>query len=69
MKEKIDIDSGVTVGYLRRALQLASDDDILYLDGLKFSEIKRRSNNSICIEFKQKIYKDTETGKMIIEEE
>ncbi len=59
--------SEITVGELKERLAGYSDDSILYFGGLDFYRLKQRGEKLIQIEFDQTVYKDGDTGNVIVE--
>lgn len=60
-------DLGITVGELKRKLEIFDDDSILEAGGLTFFQLKKSGENSVRIEFKEQVYKDG-NGKIIVED-
>lgn len=59
------VDLGITVGELKRALEIFDDDSILEAGGLTFYRLKKSGEKSVRIEFKEQVYKDR-NGKIIV---
>ena len=59
-------DLGITVGELKRALEIFDDDSILEAGGLTFFQLKKSGEKSVRIEFEERLQKDRD-GKIIFE--
>ncbi|WP_421173899.1 hypothetical protein [Aeromonas enteropelogenes] len=57
----------ITVGELKRQLALWSDDTEVSFSGLDFYRLKGRGEKLVQIEFNQMVYKDKQSGKVVIE--
>tara|TARA_B100000700_G_scaffold81744_1_gene91966 strand:+ start:16081 stop:16269 length:189 start_codon:yes stop_codon:yes gene_type:complete len=58
----------ITIGELKRMLEVHSDDDVLSFSGLDFYRLKRRGEDLVQVEFNQHVYKDRQSGKVIVED-
>lgn len=56
----------ITVGELRQALSLYSDDTELSFGGLEFYRLKSRGDKLAQIEFNQPVYLDS-SGRVVVE--
>lgn len=61
-------DSGITVGELRRHLEIFSDDDRLVFSspGLKFSRVKSRGPGLVYIELSPAVFRDA-SGRLVVD--
>lgn len=57
----------LTVGELKEMLAVHNDSDELYFCGLDFYRLKVRGPGLVQVEFDQQVYKDEETGRVVIE--
>ena len=57
----------ITVGDLKRMLGAYPDDAELSFSGLDFYRLKQRGEGLVQVEFNQLVYKESDTGKVIIE--
>ncbi|GAA6134385.1 hypothetical protein NBRC116188_11740 [Oceaniserpentilla sp. 4NH20-0058] len=57
----------LTVGELKKILNLYPDDMRLDFSGLDFYRIKQRSDKLLQVEFNQLVYKNEENNQVIIE--
>jgi hypothetical protein len=57
---------GITVGDMKRQLEVFNDDDELSFCGLDFYRLKRRGEGLVQVEFDQQVYKDSD-GRVVIE--
>lgn len=55
----------ITVGELKKQLNLYSNDTEISFSGLDFYRLRKRGDNLVQVEFNQLIYKDN-AGKIII---
>lgn len=58
---------GITVGELKKHLEVFEDDCLIYAGGLTFEQLKKKSEKSLRIDFKQSVY-ETHTGEIIIDQ-
>lgn len=57
----------ITVGMLREQLGHYSDDMEVDFSGLEFYRLKRRSDELLQVEFNELVYRDKETGHVVVE--
>ncbi|HIF9450626.1 MULTISPECIES: hypothetical protein [Photobacterium] len=57
----------LNVGELKKMLELYSDDTEIYFSGLDFYRLKNRGDKLVQVEFNQLVYKQKDTGKVIVE--
>ena len=57
----------ITVGILKDLLNGYSDDMELDFSGLDFYRLKQRSPTLVQVEFNQQVYRDKETGRVVVE--
>ncbi|WP_046079629.1 hypothetical protein [Halomonas sp. HG01] len=57
----------ITVGELKRMLEIHNDDDVLSFCGLDFYRLKRRGPKLVQVEFDQQVTTDDE-GRVIIDD-
>ena len=57
----------ITVGMLKQALEGIPDDHELDFSGLEFYRVKRRGPELLQIEFNELVYRDKETGLVVVE--
>ena len=58
----------ITVGELKKMLTLYSDDTEISFSGLDFYRLKTRGEKLVQFEFSQQVYKDADSGKVIVED-
>ena len=56
--------AGITVGDLRRQLEIFDADAALFMDGLRFYRLKRRGAKLVAVEFQEVVHRD-DTGRLI----
>ncbi len=66
-KTNKDLSAGITVGELRRELEVFPDDAELYFGGLTFYRLKTRGPKLVALEFNQQVYRHTD-GTLVIED-
>lgn len=59
--------AGVTVGDLRRQLEIFPDDAELYMGGLRFYRLKSRGPQLVQLEFNEVVYRDAD-GALVAED-
>jgi hypothetical protein len=57
----------ITVGELKKMLSYYDDDTEISFSGLDFFRLKTRADKLVQVEFNQQVYKDSETGDVIVE--
>lgn len=57
----------ITVGELKRMLEVHNDDDVLSFSGLDFYRLKRRGEKLVQVEFDQQVTTDAE-GRVFIDD-
>lgn len=57
----------ITVGMLKQALEGIPDNHELDFSGLEFYRLKRRGPELIQVEFNEMVYRDKETGLVVVE--
>lgn len=57
----------ITVGDLLRMLDGFPRDAVLYFGGLDFYRVKQRGEKLVQIEFNQPVYKDRDSGKVVVD--
>jgi hypothetical protein len=57
----------ITVGELIDMLKNHRRDAVLYFGGLDFYRVKQRGEMLVQIEFNQLVYKDRDTGRVVVE--
>ncbi|MDW0357821.1 hypothetical protein Q8G38_00665 [Halomonas venusta] len=57
----------LTVGEFKKMLEAYDDGDELSFSGLDFYRLKRRGDDLVQVEFNEHVYKDSKTGKVVID--
>lgn len=57
----------ITVGMLKQALEGIPDHHELDFSGLEFYRVKQRAPELLQIEFNELVYRDRETGLVVVE--
>lgn len=57
----------ITVGELKCMLDAYNDNDVLSFSGLEFNRLKRRGPKVVQVEFYPHVYKERDSGKVVIE--
>ncbi|MCH7424181.1 hypothetical protein [Shewanella sp. MM_2022_3] len=57
----------LTIGELKEMIRLYDDDTEIYFGGLDFYRLKMRGDKLVQVEFNQTVYKERETGNVIVE--
>jgi hypothetical protein len=57
----------ITVGYFKELIKDWPDDLELDFGGLEFYRLKQRSEKRLQVEFNQSVYKDKETGNVMVD--
>ncbi|GGQ19074.1 hypothetical protein [Shewanella litoralis] len=57
----------LTIGDLKEMIRLYDDDTEIFFGGLDFYRLKMRGDKLVQVEFNQTVYKENETGNVIVE--
>jgi hypothetical protein len=57
----------LTIGELKEMIRLYDDDIEISFSGLDFYRLKMRGDKLVQVEFNQTVYKERETGNVIVE--